>query len=249
MVDSLNQALASYPLATSLSFIYSPIVVAGLLFGVLSIPPLTPALPPQLAIAFGINRATTRLRVPIILALSAVVARIFPTLTRVPIAKLLAMPLKQAQAEAETIAATTAAGVDGSTSVKVYRGLGKAMNFMNMGGIMDKYGLAYVLTGRFVATCSILTLTAVLQHPGLDIQWLLDWVGEDVNTAAGWVGRWTAACLMVNVTFPLVLKYAVADVAMWAGKLADKYESETTTPTPTRDDRKGEADTNKNALR
>mgnify|MGYP006870682883 CR=1 FL=1 len=215
LVDELNDALGRHPVTTSLVYAYHNVVYAGILYGVLVAAGI-PA-PAELGVAFALNRVTTRLRLPIVLAAAAALVRLRPAYSKLQLTRLLTAAM--------TMGATTEPPAPGAPPVpgwvsKMQAVLAKAPALLTMGGMLDKFGLAYVLAGRVVATISILSIATALRY-GVDIGPLLSWVGSDTAaTAADWAARWTVACLAINVTYPVVLRYGVARVA---NRIGDAY--------------------------
>lgn len=100
------------------------------------------------------------------------------------------------------------------------------------GSLVDRFGLAYVLAARGVAAVS-LSATAAALHWGVDVSPLLEWLGVHwgdavagggTGAAAGGVwavaeglSRWAAAGLALNLAYPWVLRWSVAELALAAG--------------------------------
>ncbi|RYG56985.1 hypothetical protein EON66_01520 [archaeon] len=243
IVDELHAALWRYPLTTSLVYLYHNGAYAGILYAGLWLAGV-PA-PSELGMAFMINRLTRRFRIPLILALSALVVRVRPVYGKLQLTKLMTMPLaslKDQVEAADAAAAGSQAGAASPTSrmatpstadeqpmtplqAKVGRGVLKAVDMMNMGGLLDKYGLAYVLCGRAVSTVSILSIYWLLST-GTDVSWMMEYVGEAGETVSAWTARWAEACIALNLVYPLVLRYGVADASLGIGRVVEKLQAD-----------------------
>ena len=86
--------------------------------------------------------------------------------------------------------------------------------------LMDRYGLAYILTARAVSTLNLLALYGALRY-GADISHVMEWVGGSGETATGLVSRWAASAISINFIYPAVLHWGVSGLAL---SLGPRYE-------------------------
>lgn len=256
-------ALSKHPIATSLTYVYHNLAYASVLYGALTL--LGVPAPPELGAAFAVNRLTTRLRLPAVLAVAAALTKLRPAYSRLRLTHMLMAPITNYVSELEAAEAAKAAPTTSSNSssnrssggsaagsgppspslppppppppeslqLRGMRLVSRGMGLVNMNGLLDKYGLGYVLGGRIVSTGSLLGLYWLLST-GIDVasipladyvpSWLLS-DGGAVGTVAGWMARWTEACLLINLTYPLVLRYGVARVALVIGDVGDNLDA------------------------
>jgi hypothetical protein len=94
LVDQLNTSLSRFPLTTSFVYLYHNPLYAGVVFAAMTAAGISP--PVDLGIAFVLNGALRRPRIPFILALSAGVVRLAPSLARLRISLLVTAPFSSA---------------------------------------------------------------------------------------------------------------------------------------------------------
>ena len=204
MVDSLNAALYAYPLTTSVAYLYhNPVIAAalcatGLAAGV--------PVPVEMGPAFLLNSALRRFRVPFVVGVAAVVVRLAPSLAQVRVSALVTGAFGSFFGSLNTKLPVTVIAPDAELSY-ASRGLEllRAANPLDphsaISTLMDRYGLAYVLTARFTSSATLISIAAAL-HYGVNLSALLaplgiDGGGGSADTASG---EW----LMDNVCFALV---------------------------------------------
>jgi hypothetical protein len=264
-VDNLNTALTRFPLTTSTWYLYHQPVFVGALFGAYTLLGVAPHV--DLGLAFLLNGGLKRLRVPVIVGLSAGVVRLFPSLARLQVSRLLAapfaglMPASMSSPPSAAAGSTAAPGSSGyatAASSATQRPTDSKLAATASGGsatagapqpqqppsatpsssfastlkdrllhwfnpfggalaaLMDRFGLAYVLTARVVASANLLAIYAALRY-GVDVGPLLEWAGATGEAAGGYVARWAAAALSLNAVYPAALHWGVSAVALRAG--------------------------------
>lgn len=175
VVADMNDALDKWPMTTALWYLYSNLVFAGATFGVLSLASV-PA-PVELAAAWGLNRLTTRLRMPFILASAAALAKANPSLGQLQLSKLMMTPFKGLKELAD----------EGGSNAAKKAVKGIEWIISPASGLLDKYGLAYLICGRVIASASMIGFAAAI-HYGLDAPSLISeanqWLQREV------VGEW-----------------------------------------------------------
>lgn len=242
LIDNLNAALTRFPLTTSTWYLYHQPVYVGAVFGVYTLAGFTPHV--DLGLAFLLNGGLKRLRVPVIAGLSAGVVRAFPSLAQLKVSRLLAAPFAglvpassstaaeatqpPQHAPASKLAATASGASSGGASTPQSSSPSfastlkdKLLHWFNpfggaLAALMDRFGLAYVLTARVVASANLLAIYAALRY-GVDVAPLLEWLGSTGEAASGYVARWAASALTLNAVYPAALHWGVSAVALRAG--------------------------------
>ena len=90
-IHALNSAVQRYPLTTSFIWLYANPLYCGAVFTALTIAGVS--FPVELGAAFLLNSAMRRLRIPVILLGAAAACRVAPTLSSVPLSKMVTTPV------------------------------------------------------------------------------------------------------------------------------------------------------------
>ena len=247
LVKRLNAAIDTYPLTVSFWYLYHRATIIGCVWGALTLGGVP--VPHELGAAFLILGTLRNFKIPIVLAASAALVRARPELAQLRLAALLAKPLEAIwdslgggarRGGASSAAPEAAQPASLASRVKALLPAFLAPSAAaggsaprpeigsRAGGLVDRFGLAYVLSARGVAAVALAS-TATALHWGVDLAPALTWLGGqwglgDGAGAAAWgaaaadgISRWAAAGLALNVAYPWVLRWAVAELAMAAG--------------------------------
>lgn len=187
MVDSLNRAISNYPTVTGWIWLYHGPTFAGASYALLTAATMATGLggliPIELGPAFVIHGVTRRFRLPLVLAVAAGLSKLAPSLTTVPVTRMLAAPfvsIGHLKSPPQPVRA-------GSLTDRYRKGrdwlvakgiaLDKAVGGSDM---VNKFGLAYVVAGRCVGTASLIAIAAGLRQ-GVDIQPWMDSIGTSID--------------------------------------------------------------------
>lgn len=182
MVDAVNRALHRFPLTTSFTYLYhngalaTCCTVAGVALGA--------PVPVELGAAYVVNSAMRRARTPAVIALAAVVVRTAPSLATVRVSRLVTGPFasilgsRYERPAAALLSGTTPTSTLPRRAAALLRRLNPLDATSTVSTVMDRYGLAYVLTARAVSACSLLAIAGGLRH-GVDLAALLTPLGVD----------------------------------------------------------------------
>lgn len=170
IVDAMNTALNKHPGITGTIWLYHSPIATGIVYGVLTLFGVNP--PPELGGAFVIHGALKRFRMPFSMALAGAVAKVKPEYTKVPVTTMLIAPLRAINSvRTPDLPAEKGSVHEYWEKAKAYgvKGVLKIDKLLGGSDFLNKYGLAYVISGRIVGTISILSLTTAL-HYGIDVQ-------------------------------------------------------------------------------
>jgi hypothetical protein len=184
-VNALNSAFHHYPGVTGLLWLWHSQLFTLGYFSVISL--LGAPLAPELAPAFVLHAAARRLRLPFTLAAAAVLARAFPPLCTVPVARLLVAPLVAVRAlmsPQRPVAPGSLRAAARAAGARVWAGLERLDALVGGSATLNTYGLAYIYGGRLTGTVSLLGLTLALRY-GVDIEEVLKGVGRSLEASGG----------------------------------------------------------------
>lgn len=235
LVERLNLAIERYPLTTSFWYLYHRAVLIGGVWCFLSLCDVH--LPHELGAAFIIVGSLRNFKIPVVLAASAALVKVRPELAELRLAALLARPL-QAVWESfggrrDASSPTVPPPPSIFTKLKGYLFPSRAGVGSHAVSLVDRFGLAYILAARAVAAVSLASVAAAL-HWGVDFAALLEWLGLSMQqqvqgsgatgvvaeawwTAADGLTRWAASGLTLNIVYPWVLRWSVAEWALVVG--------------------------------
>ncbi len=190
----VNAALEAQPLVTLGSYAAMDACSMGVFFYLYSF--LSVDVPVELAVAYGVSRVLRRLRMPLDLAVGALLARAVPSLTEVKLLEVVQRPLQQQ--------------LGGAAPPKSAASALSRMAF-GAGALVNTYGLAYLVASRcIVGMASVGSIYACLRT-GFDVQGALSALGDlspvpaaEAGAAAGKAaGWWAAAALTAAPLLPL----------------------------------------------
>lgn len=131
-VRSLNSSIDSYPVETLSAYVACDIGAIGFWFSLVTAVGIEGSA--DLVVALGISRILRRVRLPVDLAVAAVLARVYPPLTQVNITRLFVQPAVESPPPGA--APATRAGFSSSLRGHAADGL------RTVGRLVDRYGLA-----------------------------------------------------------------------------------------------------------
>ncbi|EQC39905.1 hypothetical protein SDRG_02561 [Saprolegnia diclina VS20] len=186
IVDRLNHSMEHHP-QTTMAFVISADMAS--IFGTYGLLQLSGVvISPEFALAFAASRPLRRLRMPFDLAMAAMLAKIFPPLSRVRVSSMFPT-------------------VPGDQSSLLHKGMS------TMTDIMDKYGACYMIGSRLAGLTVVNSLYFALIQ-GVDILPYLEQFGFGELGSA--MGTWAASVVMASVFYPVTLSvtgYVVPTIA------------------------------------
>ncbi|RLN75503.1 hypothetical protein BBJ28_00000554 [Nothophytophthora sp. Chile5] len=189
VVGKLNDSIKKYPGETIAVLFASDIGSIGTMYGVLSISGWShlPGIEfsPEFALAFAASRPFRRFRLPLDLAVSAAVAKVFPVFSHVRLSDL-----------AGALPNRPGASVPSTTSSLVSKTMAKAKE------VVDNYGAAYMMGSRLAGVSVVCGLYLLIKQ-GVDVMPVLASLGvEEVGTA---LGSYAAAVVFSSAFYPVTL--------------------------------------------
>ena len=188
-VTSLNKSLAEYPLETAIAYVALDAASVLSIFALYTL--VQVSVPTDFALAFGISRALRRFRLPVDVAVAAVLLKLYPPLSLVHPSRLLGIDMS----------APTTTGVSGV--------LQRASATVALAA--DKFGLAFFVSQRLTGLASVSTLYLLISN-GMDVEAALSSIfGADLvalatgSGAGAAIGLWAAAAVSASVVYPLVI--------------------------------------------
>jgi len=188
-VTRLNTSLEAYPAETAIAYVALDAISVFSVYAVLSIAHVS--VPGDFALAFAISRALRRFRLPVDIAVAAVLLRIYPPLSLVRPSRLIGL---------DTSAPTTS-GVSGIIQ--------RASAAVALAA--DKFGLAFFVSQRLTGLASVSTIYFLIRN-GINVEHVLtsifgaDLVSLATGSGAGAaIGLWAAAAVSASALYPLVI--------------------------------------------
>jgi hypothetical protein len=207
----MNDSLTRFPLQTVGTFVVLDAATVASLAGAYSLAGIV--VPPDFALAFALSRLFRRLRLPLDIGVAAVLARVYPPLTRVtPTAMFSTGQSGVAAPPATTLTARAVAALSSA---------------------IDKYGLALMLAQRSVVSLGSVAVIFAALRSGVDVSAALSalegMAGETIAKAIGGAGAiagsWAAGVVTAGPLFPLTLLasgYLGGALGRWKSKLKNK---------------------------
>jgi hypothetical protein len=191
LADRLNKAIDEVPRATFASMMVLDI---GTVFAAnAALHAVGATASAEFALAYAISRVIKRFRLPLELACAAPLARAVPALPRVRVVKLM-MP----DYERPDVMPSVRFSMD---TLRQPGQLLKDLTAISL-AVVDKYGLAYTVTSRWVG-CAIITALYGLLVAGVDVQGFLAGYGmAELGTSAGTFGL---AVAMTSAVYPATI--------------------------------------------
>ncbi|RLN89431.1 hypothetical protein BBJ28_00001221 [Nothophytophthora sp. Chile5] len=183
VVGKLNDSIKKYPGETIAVLFASDIGSIGAMYGALSISGIE--FSPEFALAFAASRPFRRFRLPLDLAVSAAVAKVFPVFSHVRLSDL-----------AGALPNRPGTSVPSTTSSLASKTMAKAKE------VVDNYGAAYMMGSRLAGVSVVCGLYLLIKQ-GVDVMPLLASLGvEEVGTA---LGSYAAAVVFSSAFYPVTL--------------------------------------------
>jgi hypothetical protein len=190
-VTSLNKSLESYPVETAIAYVVLDASSVISIFALYTFAQIS--VPANFALAFGISRALRRFRLPVDIAVAAVLLKLYPPLSLVKPSRLLGIDTT-----------SSSSSTTGATGVIQRAGA-------TMANAADKFGLSFFVSQRLTGLASVSTLYLLISS-GMDVEATLSSIfGADLvalatgSGAGAAIGLWAAAAVSASAVYPLVI--------------------------------------------
>jgi hypothetical protein len=188
-VTRLNTSLEAYPVETAIAYVALDAISVFSVYAVLTVAQVS--VPGDFALAFAISRALRRFRLPVDIAVAAVLLRVYPPLSLVRPSRLI--------------------GLDTSTSqTKSVSGFVQRASAA-VALAADKFGLAFFVSQRLTGLASVSTIYFLIRN-GINVEHVLSSIfGADLvalatgSGAGAAIGLWAAAAVSASALYPLVI--------------------------------------------